>query len=70
MIAINRVNLRVYLKCFAFQEAAKSFIVRENFDEALEMALEKKTDFNFAIDDQGNIYPGRTGTDIITPQSE
>lgn len=43
-----------------FQEAAKSFIVRENFDEALDQALENKSDFNFAIDLKGSFYHGRT----------
>lgn len=41
------------------QEAAKLFIVRENVDEAIEMALNNKVDFNFAIDVQGQQYPGR-----------
>lgn len=55
-------QLRCKLLTFIhFQEAAKSFIVRENFDEALELALQQKTDFNYAIDVKGNIYPGRTG---------
>ncbi|XP_055300458.1 probable 28S ribosomal protein S26, mitochondrial [Sitodiplosis mosellana] len=43
------------------KEAAKSFIVRENFDEALELALQEKSDFNFAIDIKGNQFIGRTG---------
>lgn len=43
-----------------FQEAAKLFIVRENFDEALDQALENKTDFNYAIDFKGSFYHGRT----------
>lgn len=47
--------------CKQFQEAAKSFIVRENFDEALELALKEKTDFNYAINLKGEIYLGRTG---------
>lgn len=42
-----------------FQEEAKLFIVRENFDEALEQALAEKTDFNYAIDKDGNMYEGR-----------
>lgn len=47
------------------KEAAKSFVVRENFDEALNEAMANKTDFNFAIDVNGNRYPGRTGKEKI-----
>lgn len=46
------------------QEAAKSFIVRENFDEALDAALEKKSNFNYAIDRDGKIIPGREYVNI------
>lgn len=48
--------------CLNSQEAAKSFIVRENFDEALDAALANKTDFNYAIDTDGKMYPGRKYT--------
>lgn len=41
------------------QEAAKSFIVRENIEEAIERALSAKTDYNFAIDLSGKLYKGR-----------
>lgn len=54
----------------SFQEAAKSFIVRENFDEALELALQNKTDFNYAIDVKGSLYPGRTGDKKQTEKTE
>lgn len=37
-------------------EAAKSFIVRENFEKALVLALETKIDVNFAIDFKGNRF--------------
>ncbi|XP_031626793.1 probable 28S ribosomal protein S26, mitochondrial [Contarinia nasturtii] len=43
------------------KEAAKSFIVRENFDEALDLALKNISDFNYAIDFEGNMYKGRQG---------
>lgn len=54
---------------FSFKEAAKSFIVRENFDEALELALQEKADFNFAINIEGDRIPGRTGNQIQTLES-
>lgn len=44
---------------FGFQELAKSYITPENIDQAIEQALEKKVDFNYAIDVRGKKYVGR-----------
>lgn len=33
--------------------------MRENVDEAIEMALNNKVDYNFAIDAEGQQYAGR-----------
>lgn len=39
--------------------ASEDFITPDNIDEAIERALANPTDYNFAIDLQGNIYEGR-----------
>ncbi|XP_039300381.1 probable 28S ribosomal protein S26, mitochondrial [Nilaparvata lugens] len=40
------------------KELSKTFITRENIDEAIEKALNERVDFNFCIDLKGNIYKG------------
>ncbi|XP_055905043.1 probable 28S ribosomal protein S26, mitochondrial [Eupeodes corollae] len=42
------------------KEASKTFITRENIDQAIETALANPLDFNFSIDLRGNLYHGRT----------
>lgn len=39
--------------------ASENFITPENIDEAIEVALANVTDYNFAIDLDGNVYQGR-----------
>ncbi|CAO1411510.1 unnamed protein product [Diamesa serratosioi] len=38
------------------KENSKSFITRDNIDQAIEFALANPVDYNFSIDLQGNIY--------------
>ncbi|CAO1397702.1 unnamed protein product [Diamesa hyperborea] len=38
------------------KENSKTFITRDNIDEAIEFALANPVDYNFSIDLQGNIY--------------
>lgn len=38
------------------KENSKTFITRENIDQAIEFALANPVDYNFSIDLQGNIY--------------
>ncbi|KAK8748588.1 hypothetical protein OTU49_015873 [Cherax quadricarinatus] len=42
------------------QEFVKTFIKREDFEKAIETALANPVDYNFAIDQQGNIFRGRS----------
>ena len=37
----------------------KTFIKREDLQRVIETAIENPSDYNFAIDVDGNIYPGR-----------
>ena len=41
------------------QEFASTFIPKEDFLTALSDAYDNPKDYNFALDKQGNIYPGR-----------
>lgn len=45
---------------FCFQEVAKTFISKEQLDRAVEECLDNLTIYDFGIDQQGNIYEGRT----------
>lgn len=51
----------------SFQEQSNTFIRREQIDAAIEDALANPSDFNFAIDLQGNIYTGRH-TEATSPE--
>lgn len=42
-----------------WQEKSKSYITKDNIDDAIEKALSSHVDFNFAIDKNGNVYQGR-----------
>lgn len=42
------------------QERSKTYILKENLDQAIEFALANPVDYNYAIDLQENIYTGRT----------
>lgn len=44
---------------FVFQILSKNYILKENLDQAIEHALANPVDYNFAIDLQHNILPGR-----------
>lgn len=44
---------------FRLKELSKSYILKENLDQAIEFALANPVDYNFAIDLQENIYHGR-----------
>lgn len=39
-----------------------TFIGLDDLDEAIETAMNNPTDYNFAIDEDGNIYEGRFTT--------
>lgn len=43
-----------------FQERSKTYILKENLDQAIEYALANPVDYNYAIDLQENIFTGRT----------
>lgn len=47
---------------------SKTYILKENLDEAIEHALANPVDYNFAIDLQGNVLSGRV-TDSTNVQS-
>ncbi|KAL7732947.1 hypothetical protein ACLKA6_002761 [Drosophila palustris] len=51
----ERVNERIRQEI----EASKTFVTRDNLDEAIETALANPVDHNFAIDGAGNLYKGR-----------
>ncbi|XP_063882079.1 small ribosomal subunit protein mS26-like [Scylla paramamosain] len=42
------------------QELVKTFIKREDLEKAIEEAMENPTDYNFALDQEGHIFRGRT----------
>lgn len=44
---------------FYLQELSRTYITPENIDEAIEKALSTEKDFDYSIDLDGNIYPGR-----------
>ena len=43
------------------KENSKTFITRDNIDQAIEFALANPVDYNFSIDLQGNIYSATPG---------
>lgn len=45
------------------QERSKTFILKENLDEAIEYALAHPVDYNFAINMNDEILSGRTSID-------
>ncbi|XP_053694718.1 probable 28S ribosomal protein S26, mitochondrial [Sabethes cyaneus] len=51
------------------KEAVKSFITRENIDQAIENALVQPKSYNFALDLEGNIHRGNEGSEQHTSSS-
>ncbi|XP_017072219.1 probable 28S ribosomal protein S26, mitochondrial [Drosophila eugracilis] len=51
-------------------ERSKTYITRENLDAAIETALANPVDHNFAIDLAGNLYPGRSTSQLpdVSPE--
>lgn len=47
-----------WLPFIVFQEQSKNFVTRENLDAKIEECLNSLTDYNYAIDLEGNVYTG------------
>ncbi|XP_016937603.3 small ribosomal subunit protein mS26 [Drosophila suzukii] len=56
----EQANQRVLLEI----ERSKTYITRENLDAAIETALANPVDHNYAIDLAGNLYQGRSTTQL------
>ncbi|XP_016956189.1 probable 28S ribosomal protein S26, mitochondrial [Drosophila biarmipes] len=56
----EQANQRVLLEI----ERSKTYITRENLDAAIETALANPVDHNFAIDLAGNLYQGRSTSQL------
>lgn len=75
---LTRLELKVERERAAFEAAeeivrrekalSKTYILKENLDAAIELALANPVDYNFAIDLQGNVLNGRR-TDETNVQS-
>ncbi|XP_016983172.1 probable 28S ribosomal protein S26, mitochondrial [Drosophila rhopaloa] len=63
----EQANQRVLLEI----ELSKSYITKENLDAAIETALANPVDHNFAIDLAGNLYQGRSTSQLpdATPET-
>lgn len=62
----EQANQRVLLEI----ERSKNYITRENLDAAIETALANPVDHNFAIDMAGNLYHGRSTSQLPDATTE
>ncbi|KAG0722001.1 putative 28S ribosomal protein S26, mitochondrial [Chionoecetes opilio] len=52
------------------QELVKTFIKREDLEQAIEAAMEDPTDYNFALDPDGHVFRGRNTRPEDVPKEE
>ncbi|KAL1402899.1 hypothetical protein pipiens_005878 [Culex pipiens pipiens] len=61
---------RVEARVRAEKEQGKTFITRDNIDQAIERALVQPTSYNFAIDSNGNLHRQDDEVQISTTQNK
>lgn len=61
LIKITILKLEIF-----FQEKSKTFIKKENIEEAVEQCLASTVSYNFAIDINGNVYKNNEIVDNLS----